>query len=373
MPTFATPEGTTRYAQRFAGRAADGHFRERSGLLLSSIGIGTYLGEPDTATDRSYTDAVVAAVSSGVNVLDSAINYRFQRSERSIGAALQQLAAAGISRDEIFLCTKGGFLTPDGAVPADPRAYFMEEYIRPGIFRPEEIAGGGHCMAPRYLENQLQRSLRNLGVDCVDVYYVHNPEAQLATVPRAEFLSRLRVTFEYLESAAAAGMIRAYGAATWNGFRQDPEHPEYLSLHDMVSAAREVAGETHRFRFVQLPFNLAMTEALSRPNQLLHDGNVTLVEAAQGFGISVIASASLLQGQVARNLPPFVGNVLGLGSDLLNALQFARSCPGITTALVGMSRREHVESNLQLVRIPPAPIENYLKLFERSEEAASET
>lgn len=368
MPSFATPEGTARYAKRFPpGRAADGHFRERNGLLLSSIGIGTYLGEPNATTDHSYTDAIVAAVSSGVNVIDSAINYRFQRSERSIGAALQQLAAAGIPRDEILLCTKGGFLTPDGGVPADPRAYFMDEYIRPGILRPEDIAGGGHCMTPRFLENQLQRSLRNLGVDCVDVYYVHNPEAQLATVPRDEFLRRLRVTFEYLESAATAGMIRAYGAATWNGFRQTHENSDYLSLHDMVSAAREVAGDTHRFRFVQLPFNLAMTEALGRANQLFNGKYVPLVEAAREFGITVIASASLLQGQVARNLPAFVGNVLGLDSDLLNALQFARSSPGITAALVGMSHRAHVDFNLKLARIPPAPTEQYLKLFEQRE------
>jgi aryl-alcohol dehydrogenase-like predicted oxidoreductase len=369
MPSFATPEGTARYAKRFAGRAADGHFRERDGLLLSSLGIGTYLGEPDAATDLSYIDAIVAAVSSGANVIDSAINYRFQRSERSIGAAVQQLAAVGISREEIFLCTKGGFLTPDGNLPSDPSAYFMDEYIRPGILRPDEIAGGGHCMAPRFLENQLQRSLRNLGVDCVDVYYVHNPETQLGSVPRKEFLARLRAAFEYLESAVASGLIRAYGAATWNGFRQAPENADYLSLHDMISVARDIAGDAHHFRFVQLPFNLAMTEALGRPNQVLDGKLVPMVEAAREFGVTVIASASLLQRQVLRNLPPFVGKVLGLDADLLNALQFVRSSPGITSALVGMSRREHVNYNLQLVGIPPTPIGQFLKLFEKTEEA----
>jgi aryl-alcohol dehydrogenase-like predicted oxidoreductase len=371
MPSFATPEGTARYAKRFAGRAADGHFRERNGLQLSSLGIGTYLGEPDATTDQSYTAAIVSAVSSGVNVIDSAINYRFQRSERSIGAALRQLAAAGFQRDGLLLCTKGGFLTPDGDVPPDPRAYFMDEYIRPGILRPEDIAGGSHCMAPRYLENQLQRSLRNLGVDCVDVYYVHNPEAQLATVPRDEFLSRLRATFEYMESAVTAGLIRAYGAATWNGFRHAPEDSGYLSLHDMVSAAREIAGDAHHFRFVQLPFNLAMTEALGRPNQVLDGKFVPMVEAAREFDVTLIASASLLQRQVLRNLPPFVGKVLGLDAGLLNALQFVRSSPGITTALVGMSCREHVDFNLKLVGIPPAPMEQYLKLFEQRESGDS--
>src|ERR1700733_8221230 len=104
-PGCATAPGTLRYAARFQGRAAAGHFREiRGGLVLSSIGIGTYLGEADEATDGAYVDAVVAAVQGGVNVVDSAINYRFQRSERSVGAALRDLFDKGYGRDEIMVC-----------------------------------------------------------------------------------------------------------------------------------------------------------------------------------------------------------------------------------------------------------------------------
>ena len=50
----ATADGTARYIDRFAGRAANGHFREAQGLILSSIGIGTYLGNADEATDTNY-------------------------------------------------------------------------------------------------------------------------------------------------------------------------------------------------------------------------------------------------------------------------------------------------------------------------------
>ena len=50
MPGRATAQGTLRYAARFQGRTAAGHFREiPGGLVFSSIGIGTYLGEPDEA------------------------------------------------------------------------------------------------------------------------------------------------------------------------------------------------------------------------------------------------------------------------------------------------------------------------------------
>ena len=50
----ATREGTAAYAQRLAGTAADGHFRPALGLTVSSIGLGTYLGSVDEATDRAY-------------------------------------------------------------------------------------------------------------------------------------------------------------------------------------------------------------------------------------------------------------------------------------------------------------------------------
>src|SRR5690348_17849969 len=192
MTKSATKEGTMRYEQRFAGRAADGHFRETQRMVLSSLGIGTYLGQPDEKTDAAYTAAVVAAVENGINVIDSAINYRFQRSERSIGAALQQLAAKGFSREEIVVCTKGGYLTPDGSMPADPNEYFFREYIQQGIFSAKDIAAGSHCMTPKFLKNQLGRSLKNLGVECIDVYYLHNPEAQLSDVSKEEFLNRVR-------------------------------------------------------------------------------------------------------------------------------------------------------------------------------------
>ena len=363
MPAFATPEGTRRYAARFAGGAAEGHFREQQGLVLSSIGIGTYLGETDALTDQAYTEAVVAGVTGGINVIDSAINYRFQRSERSIGAALKKLAELAYQRDELILCTKGGYLTPDGEIPADPSEYFFREYIEPGIFRVDEIVGG-HCMAPRYLENQLERSLRNLGVDGIDVYYLHNPETQLGAVPREEFVRRLRAAFEYLESAVVAGKIRFYGMATWNAFRQPENAPDYLSLGAMEILAYELAGEAHHFRFVQLPYNLGMTEALTRANQVLDDRKLPMIETAHALDITLIASASLLQGQVARNLPDFIVDALGLESDLERALQFARSSPGITTALVGMSRAEHVRANLRLMGISPASPEQFSKLFD---------
>jgi aryl-alcohol dehydrogenase-like predicted oxidoreductase len=362
----ATPQGTLRYAARFQGRTAAGHFRAlASGLALSSIGIGTYLGEPDEATDRGYADSVVAAVEGGINVIDSAINYRLQRSERSVGAGLRALAAKGFGREELVVCTKAGFLTPDGEMPDDANEYFAREYLEPGIFRAEEIAAGCHCMAPRYLGDQLERSRRNLGAECVDVFYLHNPETQLGEVAPKEFRRRVLEAFKFLESAVSAGKIGAYGFATWNAFREDPKAAGYLSLASMEEIAREAGGADHHFRFVQLPLNLAMPEALVRANQVVEGKTMAMVQAARALKITLITSAALLQGKLTRNLPEYIGDALGLRKDWVSALQFARSVPGVTTALAGMSRVEHVRANLEVVGIEPAPRDQFLKLFEK--------
>lgn len=365
MSNGATQEGTKRYAEKFQGAAAEGHFRQAETLTISSLGLGTYLGQPNESTDASYTAAIVAAVESGVNFIDTAINYRLQRSERSIGTALKVLAKKGIGREEIVVCTKAGYLTPDGSMPRDPNRYFFEEYLQKGVFSTKDIAAGSHCMTPRFLENQLGRSLKNLQVDCIDVYYLHNPETQLSDITPTEFLKRVREAFTFLESAVNRNQIQYYGMATWNGFRQEKGGRDLMQLPQLVDIAKEIAGDQHHFRFVQLPFNLAMTEALTVGNQVIRSETKTIMEVADELGIQLIASASLLQGQVAQNLPGFVAEALGLENDVERALQFARSAPGITAALVGMSRTAHVEGNTRLVAVPPAGLEQFSKLFSR--------
>ena len=333
---------------------------------MSSVGIGTYLGEPDEDTDQAYETTVGRALELGVNVIDTAINYRFQRSERSIGGALAaRTAQSQIRRQEVVVCTKAGFLTPDGALHGDPGRYFQENYLQPGICTIQDIAAGVHCMTPQYLADQLERSLRNLGLECIDVFYLHNPETQLSAVPREEFLRRLRLAFELLESKAGEGKIQWYGAATWSGYRQPPGSRDYLSLEEAVQTAREVAGEQHHFRFLQLPFNLAMPEAFVAHNQTLGGRASSLLDAARELGITVVASASLMQASLVSGLPAIVGQVLdGLQNDAQRALQFVRSAPGIGVALVGMKNAAHVDENLRVAEVPPVPPAQFLKLFE---------
>jgi len=365
LPGYATAASTEGYRKRFEKGLAPEHFRQAQGLWLSSIGLGTYLGNHDAETDQLYHDAIVRALESGCNVIDSAINYRFQRSERAVGTALKELVAKGYRREEIVIATKGGFIPYDGAPPQDPRRYFEETFVKPGIAQLSDIVANCHCMTPNYILNQLDRSLQNLDVESIDIYYVHNPETQLGKIPREEFNARLLKAFEALESAVAAGKIRMYGTATWNAYRNDPAAKDYLSLAEVAAIAEKAGGKEHHFKVIQLPLNLGMTEALSLSNQELEGKKQTTLAAAQALGISVMCSASVLQGQLTRNLPAIINETFGgLNTDGQRALQFVRSTPGVTTALVGMKQAAHVDENLQTAKLPPASWEQYSKLFQ---------
>jgi len=227
------------------------------------------------------------------------------------------------------------------------------------------MVDGSHCMTPKWLGAMLELSLANLGVATIDLYYLHNPESQLNAVSRAEFLSRIRAAFEMLERAVADGRIGVYGTATWNGYRAAATERGWLSLDELWRVAREVGGEHHHFRALQLPYNLAMPEAVTLANQPLDQQRGTTLAVAGAMGIGVCASASLLQGRLARGLPAILQESFqDFGSDAQRSIQFVRSTPGINVALVGMKSVAHVKDTLATATHPPATQEQLMKLFQ---------
>jgi aryl-alcohol dehydrogenase-like predicted oxidoreductase len=348
---------------------AAGFARPLDDLTVGALGAGTYLGECDDADDAAYAAGIRHALAGGVNLIDTAINYRCQRSERAVGEALRAAIAAGQARRaEVVVCTKGGYVPLDGTPPptrAAYRAYLEREFYGPGIMRREDVVGGGHCLAPGFLAHQIARSRANLGLATLDVYYLHNPEQQLEAVDPAALRARLREAFALLEERVAAGEIGRYGCATWDGLRTPPGAPGHLSLAELVDVAREVAGDGHHFRVVQLPINLAMTEAVRQTTQRVPiaqtgtagrarvERTVSVLQAASELGLSVVASAALMQSQLARNLPEQIRLAFPqLATDAQRAVAFVQAMPGVSAALVGMRRAEHVDENL--AASPPA-------------------
>lgn len=351
IPGSATTDGTGRYAARFQSGLSPDFYRSIGPVLtVSSIGMGTYLGECDDVEDERYATAITDGLRHGLNLIDTAVNYRCQRSERAVGRALRNALDLGlIARDEVVICTKGGFIPLDGQPPSSREGYdsfLREHYFDRGIMSPTDVVAGGHCFAPGFLGDQIERSLCNLGVARIDIYYLHNPEHQAMSLDSSRFRTALAEAFRVLEEQAELGRIGFYGCATWDGFRVGPARRGHLSLEAIVGIAREVGGDGHRFRVVQLPLNLAMNEAVRSPTQKLGAAAVPLLQAASELGIAVIGSAALMQAQLTKGLPPELGTTFpGLRTDAQRALAFARSLP-IAAALVGMRSIAHIRENL---------------------------
>jgi aryl-alcohol dehydrogenase-like predicted oxidoreductase len=351
---LATAEGTAAFRARGVEKRhlPGSHFRAAPGrLVVSSIGLGTYIGPPDATTDMAVEHSVAICLTSGrVNVLDTAINYRYQRAERSIGRSLTRLSEKGeISRDEVFLATKSGYFAPDAESKTPPDEWVRQELLLPGVVRPSEVVDNCHAMTPRYLADQFERSRRNLGVEAIDLLYLHNgPDAQLPVVGREEFEKRLGEAFAYYEGLRSEGLLGAYGIATWDCLRVPRSEAGYFSLASAVRIAQKVGGADHGFRFIQFPFNLAMPEAAAVHNQIVGDERLTLFDAAARLGIACFTSVPLLQGQLAKAGPKRRGL-----SAVQTALQFARSAPGTLGPLVGQKTSEHLAENLEVASLPP--------------------
>ena len=348
----ATAKGTDEYCRRFLDRFDQGHFHSVEKLRWSSIGLGTYLGKPDAKTDKLVAKAVIQSIEGGINVIDTAINYRRQHGEKSIGAALRNIVTKGkYNRDEFIVCTKGGFLPhPDGS------EWFQSQYVDrfKDVIQTSDLVANCHCMHPSYLSDQLNRSLENLGLQTIDVYYVHNPETQLGSVEEDIFYHRMEAAFEMLEEAVAKRKIRYYGLATWSGFRVMRSNAKYMMLSRLKELARQVAGDgPDHFRFIQLPLNLEMPEAFSVANQRVDDNLCSTLSAANSLGIYPVISGSIAQGNI-KHLSSFQKKKLGDGftSDAQRALNITRSAPGIACALIGMKQTAHIEENLQLCSFP---------------------
>lgn len=364
IPGRATPEGTAGYAQRFSS-AHRQHWRPDLGLTLSSLGMGTYLGPMDERGDAMYAEAAMAAFTSGINVIDSAINYRCQRSERNIGSALRKAVEdQRLRREELLLCTKGGFLSGDGGMPTPH--WFRDTFVKTGVARPDDIVDGCHCMTPRYLKHQVEQSLKNLGVETIDVYYLHNPETQIPSAGDLVFHQRLTDAFRALEECATAGKIQWYGTATWDAYRTPEGEPSHMSLERMVSCAEAAGGKSHRFRVIQLPFNFAMTEAWTQPTQRRSDLTQPALRAATDLGLSVFTSVPLVQGRLLGSVPAaYTSRMLGLTTDAQRCLQFARSAPGVCAPLCGMKDAAHVRENAGLLAVPPLAADQFDLLLPR--------
>jgi aryl-alcohol dehydrogenase-like predicted oxidoreductase len=363
---YATDSGTKRYMEYAVQRGKPSiHFRLFDGLYLSSIGMGTYLGDLSTENDKAMENAVYESIKSGaVNVIDTAINYRAMKSEKSIGRALLRLTEDDIiSRDEVFICTKNGYITNDGDYPRiDVMEYMQRMFISTGLIRPDDISSGYNVLSPNYIERCMDKSLTNMHLNTIDLVYIHNAfESWHEDIKREEFMQMLSRVFEVYERYRSNNKIRYYGMATWTCFRLPPDNKEYLSLEEVVDLAEKVGGKQHGFRFIQLPYNLAYSEALLLKGQNVGtEKNLTILEAAERLKIKLFTSIPLFQGRLLKAQIP---DYMGLTDQVAKLIQVIRSSPSVIAPLIGYKKPQHVEQNLKIANIPPLNDEEFKEVI----------
>jgi aryl-alcohol dehydrogenase-like predicted oxidoreductase len=360
---FASSEGTKKFRDNAIKKGKSYlHFKEFDDLILSSIGMGTYLGDLSKEDDIDIENALYESVKShAINVIDSAINYRAMKSEKSIGRSITRLVNDGIiSRDEIFVSTKNGYITNDGDYPMlDVWEYIQRMYISTGIIKAEDISSGYNVLNPAYIEKCIERSRFNLKLDTLDLVYIHNAfESWNQDVSKNKFFDMLSKVFEVYEKFRSKNKIRYYGMATWTCFRVGEENKEYLSLDEVYNIAKSIGGVDHGFRFIQLPYNLAYSEALFLKNQNVgNEKKLTILEAAKRLKIGVFSSVPLLQGKLIQTKIPDYSETLT--DPIMKLLQIVRSSPSIIAPLIGQKKMDHVNKNNKISEIPPLSEEEF--------------
>ena len=353
---YATAEGTRKFMENaFKNGMAKSHFRSFNNLNFSSLGIGTYLGRLTAEDDRDLENAIYHSLKSGaVNVIDTAINYRSMKSEKNIGHAIKRLIEDKIiSRDQVFISTKNGYITNDGDYPTiDVLEYMHKMYISQGIIDSKDISSGYNVLNPNYIRRCIDKSLTNMQLETIDLVYIHNAyESWFQDISRSEFNEKIRRVFQVYEEYRSQNKIRYYGMATWTCFRLPRNEEGYLSLEDMVRIAEDVAGKDHGFRFIQLPYNLAYREAYSLRNQTVNsDKDFTILEACNKLNIGVFTSVPLLQ---AKLFDVKIPDYLGIDNQLLKIVQITRSTPNVIAPLLGQKKLNHVKENIELAKVAP--------------------
>ncbi|HRC25072.1 MAG TPA: aldo/keto reductase, partial [Nitrospira sp.] len=308
-PGAATVQGTAGYAARKihdatgAGSLANGFGPfGATGLTVSRLGFGTYrVGQ----REAEHREALLKAIRSGCNLIDTSTNYMDGESEQVVGAVLQQLIRAGeVAREEIIVVSKIGYVQGQNLAQAKTREKSGKPY-------PDMVKYGDdiwHCIHPEFLADQLTLSLDRLGLATLDVCLLHNPEyflshatrlgageqRELSTL-RDEFYARLQLAFEYCERQVEAGRLRGYGVSS-NTSTASPDEPGATSVSRMIeaakAAAKNVGAAAHHFTVLQCPMNVHESGAALIKNTGPDNGS-TLLDEALREGVAVLVNRPL--------------------------------------------------------------------------------
>ena len=271
---------------------------------LSKLILGTHLGDFSDEVSFSYRQAVSFALQNGINAIDGAINYRGMRSEKDEGAAIQQLIHDGkLKRGDVCVSSKAGLLFGDITEKLNPRMY-LEKILKPqGISETDfyEYDGLYQTLNPVFFEIALEKSRRNLGLDTIDIHYIHIPEITRSGTTEADFYDRMERLFRWYERKVAEGKIRQFGIALEFMGKEPGKSRWHFELEELMNRALKAGnGRTH-FKHVIYEYNILCPYPVTAASQTVENRVLPLADACRRLGLETEASMPFAMGGALQN------------------------------------------------------------------------
>jgi uncharacterized protein len=281
----------------------------RTNWMLSALTAGT----GRFVDDESSIAAMRKAIELGVNYFDVAPAYGEQRSEYRVGQAIKGC------RDRVIVIGKS---SPGNG---------GEE---PGEYKPDTGFGIRSAAEVRF---QIERTMRIMEVDHLDMYYLWSTHADLV----------------FAEAMKPGGFIEGVERARADGLLDTIGLTSHIDADGLIRFC-----EQYPFGTVTIPFHLR-DSSRARAVAYCHE-----------HGIGVIAMNPLAGGSLARSSPPLdrIAQDLGIASMREAALRYVAHYPGITSALVGITYAAHAIEGAEIIEQGPLPEGVGEKLRERVDE-----
>ncbi|KAF9435287.1 hypothetical protein BGZ76_006564 [Entomortierella beljakovae] len=232
-------------------------------LTVSKLGFGSYRIND---TQPAHRAALLKAIQSGVNVIDTSSHFGHGESETAVGNILAELIKQNkIKREDIVVISKAGFIIPPD--PIDDK--FMSESLG-GIPSFAKISDSSfHSIHPTYLKSQITASLERLKLEKLDIFMLNNPERLLGDKFIPGGFSKTRVykeiaeAFAYLDEEVANGRIGGYGICS--NSLHIPTAEDHLSLKAIAKTRENFGWNLDNFVAIQAPLNLFERELVTDP------------------------------------------------------------------------------------------------------------
>jgi aryl-alcohol dehydrogenase-like predicted oxidoreductase len=271
---------------RTLGTTANGTALTVSALGLGCMGMSEFYGAtsaPGSDQERDSVDTVRRALDLGVTLLDTADMYGPHTNERLVGRAI-----AG-RRDEVVLATKFG------------------------IVRDRDAGTRSVDGRPEHVRAALDGSLQRLGVDHVDLYYLHRVDPR---VPIEE-------TVGAMAEAVRAGKVR------------------HIGLSEAGPATIRRAHAVHPLTAVQTEYSLWTRDVEAEVLPTLRELGIGLVPYSPlGRGMltgAITSAADLAEGDFRRANPRFAGEAFDANRALVDQVQALAADRGVTAAQLALA------------------------------------